>query len=985
MLNTDFKKAIDRLQANPIACASLCFRAMEELSAGKVKIVDPSAPFPYLMETAVLLAANSLDRNVTNLQQIYPSNANNYQNLYKHMCDRDYRSRFSTPGSAPIMFFLDLDELKNKAVPVNDGSGNRKLTISRNSKIVAGGKVLTFLYPIDIVITNFNAIVVQYDTSILNPLQTIPDTIVPSELRKTDRTTYLFFEVPVMQLDITSSTFAVTGSQGLKRKLKFSDKFHYVRAFMRDDDSKWEELTVRHNPLVIDNTKVTIVANVDTVDRTIELMIPQVYKNTEMLKDNIRIDIYSTEGEINVPLFNLNDNLFKATWFDHETTQISKFAAPMSNFNGVIIASDGTITGGSNGLTFRQLRDKVVNRSIVTEGFPISFPQLATELEKSGFSTILTRDNVTDREFLATKHISEPSRYSLTTTSIGTLTTLCSATLNEMLQNKRSARDNVSQITVLPNALYEMVRGKLELVHDDEVVSLLEQRRTAIDKFVNIINDRKFYYCPYFMIHYFDRDRYITKPYRLDKPRIISKSIENENRLLDYTSSISSYNIQVDSNYQGYSIYVQINPSDTLKEQPLEDLKLQLRISDENDRSYYWFNGELVTAVDPETGRPMQDYYVYRFALPTNWGVTEDEEILIGDRKIPFKLKGTADIYTIIRKTGLGSQFKSKMDNNINPTLFDDFTITTSNAYYAIIQERVVIELGKHMAHLWRQQRPAIEESKIAKYEEDVYDVWEETQYYTDAAGDPRFSVNEDGSVTFAVKWERGSKKLDFNNKPIIVHHKGDYVKDDKGKGVPVGGERGLKRHHEIVLMDGKYYFATHDKTIEYRESVKDEIDSWMTIMETMRPELLERTTLYTHPKITEGRVRALLDGGTDTYIESAQQLSVTFTVDERVETNEEAKTSIRKTTVDVIQRIFNNNATISRSDLIKALKDALSVWVLGVDVMGFLNDEYHTVSLLDTSVSLAIPKRLSITSNLEVIVENDITIEFVTHTLLTV
>lgn len=61
MLNTDFKKAIDQLQGNPAAIASLALRALEVLSNGQSKVVDPSIPFVYGMETAVCLYCNSFE------------------------------------------------------------------------------------------------------------------------------------------------------------------------------------------------------------------------------------------------------------------------------------------------------------------------------------------------------------------------------------------------------------------------------------------------------------------------------------------------------------------------------------------------------------------------------------------------------------------------------------------------------------------------------------------------------------------------------------------------------------------------------------------------------------------------------------------------------------------------------------------------------------------------------------------------------------
>ena len=1002
MLNTDFKKAIDSLQANPIACGSLCLRAMEELSEGKTKIVDPSNPFVYLMETSVVLYCNGLDRCGNSLTRLYPSNASNYQDLYRHMSGKDYSNRFSSPGQAPIMFFLDIEEIKKKAIDTGDGTGNRKLTISRNSQILGSDVKLTFLYPIDIIITSFNTLTVKYDIANKNPLQTIADTIIPAELRKTDRSTYLYFEVPVLQIEITSTVFSVTGTQGLKKSLKFNDKFYYLRAFMRNDsDSAWEELTVKHNPMVIDNGKVTVIANVDTVNNTLSVQIPQVYKNLELLKENVRIDIYTTQGAINVPLFNINDSLFKASWQDHETITPNKFAAPMSTFNNYKIASDGTVTGGSNGLTFNQLKTKVVNRSIVTEGFPISFSQLATDLENDGFTTITTKDNVTDREFLATKLLSNPANYELNTTPIGSLTITHATTIDKMLENQRfdnqgevkgSVRGNDNQLTVLPSAVYELIDGKLEIVSDVEVESLLEQRSSNIDTLTNSLNQRKLYYCPYFMLHNYNNDKYIVKPYRLDKPKILTKSIENENLSLGYSSNIVAYNIQVNKDYKGYSIYVQINPSDSLKELPTEDIKLQMRISDENNRYYYWFSGQLVTPIDPSTEKPVDDYYVYVFNLPTNWAITENEELLIGNFKIPFKLNGNADIYTVVCKAGLGAQYRTEMDKAINARLLPGWTTSTSSNFYAIVQERVRIVLGHHLKHLWRQQRPAIDQTPYSVYPTDVFETWEETVYAKDEYGNDKFTINGNNELVYVVEHQKGDIKLDryptpqnpTPGNPILKHAAGSIVVDEDGNPVPLNGERGIVRNYDIVLLDGKYYFANHAKTIEYRESVKDEIDSWMDIMSAMDPELLERTTLYTHPKITEGLVRVLLDNGVERFIDSTQALNITYTVDERIATNVAAIDEIKLTTVETLQAILANNPTVSDSDLVKGLKDKLGDWILGVKLEGFLGNEFETVSVLDSSISLSIPKRLAITTNLELTVENDININFVTHSTLT-
>lgn len=978
MLNTNFKAAIDQLQADPVACASLVLRALESSTNGEKRIIDPSHSFGYLMETAIVLYTNGLDRQSMGLNKQYAANARTWDDLFRHMSSKDYEGIFSTPGQAPIMFFLDVEEIREKAIAVGDGSGDRKLTISRNSQIISSGVELTLLYPIDIIVTNFGTITVKYDVSNKSPLQNIPDLVIPTELRKSERSTYLYFEIPINQIEISSVTSSITATQGLKRTIKFKNKFYYIRAFMRNDDERWTEIAVKHNPIVLDNDQVTLVVKVDQLNQRLTAEIPQVYKNMNKLKDNLRLDVYTTQGQINVPLFNIEDNFFKASWRDHEAIHPNKFSAPMSTFNNYKIASDGYAMGGTNGLTFAEVKEKIINRSTVTEGKPISNNQINQQLEDDGFSLSLVLDNLTDREFLATKELSVPN--TVETTSIGSLTTTHASTVSDMLMNKHSTRDNNDQMTVLPSALFESVDGKLIMVSDDEMLSLLSQTTTNVDTVVNVINARKFFYCPYFMVHKFAKDQYTVKPYRLDSPKILTKSIENENNLLDYSSNIVSYNIQVDKDYKGYSIYVQINPSDTLKALPIDDLKMQMRISDENDRYFYWFNGELVTPLDPASGRPADDFYVYRFALPTDWAITDNEEILIGEYKIPFKLNGNADIFTIIRKAELGVGFKTEMDARINPRLFDDWTISNSSDYYTLIQERVKIELGEYLQYLWRRYRPVPEETRYLTYTEDVLAYYEENVYKKDFFGNDLFTL-VDGVFEYEVEHKREEPILEEDGTQRILHHKNSIQKDANGNPKPVNGEYGIMRHYDLVLLDGKYFFTNHTKTINYRESVKDEIDAWLDVISTMNGELLERTTLFAHPKITEGNVRMLLDGGVEAYLPSAQSFSVTYMVTESVSNNIDITDDIKTATVTTLQKRLSNHQTVSLSDLVKDLKDQMGDWIIGLRIEGFLQDRFETATVLDSSIVLSIPKRLAITTNLDLVVENDININFVTHT----
>ena len=980
MNSANFKAAIEQLQSNPLAITSLSLKALEELSDGNVRFIDPSIPFVYHMETSAVMYCNALDKSLNVLNRLYEGNAVSWDDLHRHMSDYDYAGMFSSPGSAPLMFWLDVDEIYEKAVDTNDGSGYRKLTISRNSQITVSGVKLTLLYPIDIIVTSYDSIMVKYDTSIKNPLQKIATPDIPFEFRRNDRSTFLYFTVPLLQLEVSSSVSAVTETQGLKRNIKFNDQFYYLRAFMRNDNETWQEVSVTHNPIVIDVEKVTV--GVKVMDGLVEVNIPQVYLNKRLLKDNIRIDVYTCKGEINTPLSNLNNNLFKANWIDHEEIVKNNYAAPMSQFANYLIASDSYISGGSNGVSFETMRERVVNRSNLSEGLPITMQQIETRLEDRGFETMVMLDNVTDRDFLATKLLS--TNTDLTKSPIGSITTLQSITTAEMIVNDKSVRDNLEQLTVLPTSLYEIVNGKVEVISDATVANMLNRDVTSVDELIAQVNARRFYYCPFFMVHDFKNDQYVVKPYRLDKPTIVTKSIENENASIGFNSSIISYKIQIDQNYGGYSIYVQINPSKELMEEDVDAIQLQMRIADENERHFYWFNGELVTPIDPNTGKPTGDNYVYRFALPTRWEVTDDDELLIEPYRIPFKLDGNADIFTIVEKAGLGNSFKSNMDKLVKVNTLPTYTSQNQSDYYVVTQERVRIVLGQHLKHLWCRGRTTISGAKLRRYEVDTYDKYEETVFKKDQWGNDVFTINAQGTLVYTVEHNKGDIRLDEDGNQKLIGAKGDIMYDSNGDPLVVEGSRGLMRQFYMVLFDAKYYFATHDATVAYREGIKDEIDVNLGIIEEFAPELLERTNLYYHPKITDGDIMVLVDGNQQISISAGQALEVVYIVDERVSENTYIVDKIKKTTVSLIVDFLKSKATISKADLISELKRSMNEWVFGISIDGWLSNQYDTVTVLDNSNHLALPKRLAVTSNLELIVEDDIRVSFITHSVAT-
>ena len=274
-----------------------------------------------------------------------------------------------------------------------------------------------------------------------------------------------------------------------------------------------------------------------------------------------------------------------------------------------------------------------------------------------------------------------------------------------------------------------------------------------------------------------------------------------------------------------------------------------------------------------------------------------------------------------------------------------------------------------------------IEETRFQKYTQEVYEVYEENEYAVDAFGAPEFTwVNN--QLVYTVLHRKGEVKLDGDGNPRVKFVPGDTVVDEEGNPIPIGGDRGFMRQYDLMLLDGKYFFATHQPTVDYREAIKNEIDGWLDVIDNYSKELLERTSVYFHPKITEGDIKIMVDNNEQIYTPASQKLHIVYTVDERISSNESIVAAIRKTTAEKLVSFFESNLTISKSDIIAMLKEEMGEWVIGVKLNGWLLDKFETATVLDNSISFSVPKRLDVTSNLELIVVDEVRIEFVEHSM---
>ena len=94
----ELKSKLELYKYNPSLMQRVILDTLTDVTNGKINIVDPTNPFVFLLESSVVNTSLFIQENYVNLRRQYPVLAQTSEDLYLHMCDKDYISRFSTPS-----------------------------------------------------------------------------------------------------------------------------------------------------------------------------------------------------------------------------------------------------------------------------------------------------------------------------------------------------------------------------------------------------------------------------------------------------------------------------------------------------------------------------------------------------------------------------------------------------------------------------------------------------------------------------------------------------------------------------------------------------------------------------------------------------------------------------------------------------------------------------------------------------------------------
>lgn len=984
-----------QLMANPYACGRMLLRTLEQATDGKLVFVDPTNPATLLLESAIVLSTAQMLQAEALTRKQYSSMAQDMTDLYRHMSDKDYLGRFSTPAKGSITLMLLLDEVKLKADYVRnaqglpDGTGIRKLTIPKHSEFYVANVTFLTQYAIDIRVMPHGGIQVVYDTTGNSPFYKLESNRVDHGISRQGQYQFLRITFPVLQLAALQQIAQLNNATGFSKNYKIQDRFYYCRAYVKSStQGTWTEIKTTHSDQVFDPTTPTVLLKV--LDGSVDVQIPQIYFNTGLVRDSLRLDFYTTRGELEMDLGSYQPSAFTANWLDRDGGTDTTYVKPLLTFSGLAILSDAPISGGSNGVDFSTLRNRVITQGLSSPTVPVSENQLISTADGAGYQLVKSIDSVTNRIFLATRALPAPEQTLVSNTTVeAARTTLTSAGCTmlmlqsslDKLAQEPTITDSGSRLTIKPNTLFQQVNGVLSVTPRATVLDLLNENITPVNALAYAVNTSKYFYTPFFYVLDTDEDTFSTRAYQLSTPAITSKSYFAENVELAIEVSTQNYSVICDLDNSEYTLVLRLAVGDTFTEIELEEFAVQLSYLPPNSSTRVFFTGELKEAEDEDN---VTQYYAL-FSLKTKFDVNPLHELVLEPLRTTAALTTDMDLTYILRNPPIDVA-RTDIDDLTDPTLLVDYD--EADVYRGILHERLTIRFGRSLERLWTRSRSVASTRVVSTYDADIMGYYAADVLLRDELGNLVLDWDSNtNTLSQTVLHHAGDPMLEPDGSQVVLHRKGTPILNVDGDVQYLRNDRVMERQTELLLLDGRYYFATDDTVLNYRDSLVRLMAEWITTdIATLAVGLFENTELYFYPKITAGAIDVYVGSGQSVRVDADQSFQVEFYMSEDKYKNEAIRASIAQSTPQIISDVMAG-ATVSISSMLSALKLALGDDIISVKVTSEILGEsdattkrYQAFTVKDQSLRPNIGKQLLALSNLKLTVVDSVNVSFIKH-----
>lgn len=961
----DLTAALARAPINPESYQRVGLDFLTSKLDSGDSLTDVNNPLINLLEASSSQSAYHIQESFALDRRHYPLLSQGYDQLYGHMADADFLDRFATPGKAVIQYSVHLESLLAAMVDVPD-TNIRRVIIPRYTVIRPnGGYALTLLYPIEIRQLPHDGLQVVFNTDVTTPIQTLSDNVLTTRYIRSnteDQDLYLQLDIPLYQLARDSQIEEIIDGSS-RFAFSFVDSFFYIRVF-QGSSGNWSELATTHSLQVYDASTPTAVIQVG--DGVVNVTIPPIYYTSNVVSGNLRVDIYTTSGNITESLVNYDPAKYTWLWGkDADVPALDDYSTSVPNLPFAFTSLD-TITGGSVGLTFAEQRERVIyNITASEENNPITPAQIEARLSRLGFDIVKSRDDITERLYLATSDMGTPPSSSFNSGIGVSINTLQTTIAN--LVKIQGVYDNGDRITISPSTVFSLNNGLLNLLDNTSRPEVLYKTPETL---VNGLNQSSYAFTPYHYVLDSSEDTFALRPYYLENPQQLTRRFEKDNASLLIEVSTSGFNIARTTT--GYRLTVTLTGGATYLAVAEANRHLQLAFIPDGETAYAYLNGTYMGT----TGSTV----VWAFDIVTNFDLDSSNNLLVTNfnlydteaKKLALPLQTDFMLLTVVSgDVDSGYQYSS-IDGLLGTFLLPDDA-------KGVAEEFVTLKLGTSLDRLWAGARTVAGSYEYQKYADDVLAYYTEDIYERDANGIPVYTV-VDGEVVLVVTHKAGDQKFDADGAPILLHAKGDTVLDAYGEPVPVSS-RPVTRLIDLLIFDGNYVYVTQTSDLtDLSWSADNLANTQLVQLDNLGKSVLEKTNVYLYPKKTIGSIAVIIDEGIEKQIESTLTFGIKFYLNGTAYRDTEYREALQTLTAKVLNTGIRQD-TISVSALISLLKPEFDENVIGFDLSMYSNGtEMTTFTVSDASVQPSIDRIIEYTQDGKYAVKENIDFVFKNH-----
>lgn len=761
-----------------------------ELSNGVVSR-ESTTPFHMLLESSRMLAKDSLLGTQSIIRRKFPSLASSSSDVYLLIHNDVKDNLFAIPGTAPILFYVNVLELKQYGINEN---GMYKMTIPATSTIVVKDVMFTLLNDIEVSLKDNGTVTVEQINNDLDIAVNDIGILSSAIISDNEGVEWILFETNVKNISKTTYSIPIIISNNFVKKINLNNKFSTIYVSY-ENENKVNNIKVAYSDEYLDEKNPTAI--ISLTNNTVSVYIPDIYLMDKDIEGILYIDVYETNGNLYLPLNQLKIEDYILTLNNIGKSEYAAISANITMF----CTSRGILNNGIDNMSFDKLKSAVIDSTLGDIDLPVSNLQIKRKADMYGYQLDLVKDTLFTRLYIANKALPEPDS-TLIQSKPDLYFNKVTINLDSDMYNDNIKIYNDAFIIKHESLFKYDNNGKMFLLSNVEYEAFKNMTKNTK---IEYLKNNKLFYTPFTYVVKYDENITSTEVYYL-KPNMDNIRILKKN--FNILQKVNTKQYGITKTYNGYKILTNIATNDELLKTDMSKLRARLVFNLYGSTSKLYFDSNYNTSTE------MFEFNIETAYLYDNLIELSNGTSILVDRAVELNTKAYIYIYSV---DDLIVDSEKYLINEFGKTL-DNVTILT--------KESIDISFGKKMDFLYNSIYNIYTNRKYQKYQHDLPMTYKEDVYKVYDNGlifETNVSPSGRVDITSELLHKKGDIVYDENNEVVYQFKKGDNILDENGNPI-IDLYSGIQRLMNVAMLEYEYFIAETESYKTYNNLVMDVI-----------------------------------------------------------------------------------------------------------------------------------------------------------------